>query len=114
MTRAKILRFAVSLILLVAFSGCSTAPKSPEVADNIRKSLGQANLQDVNVSQDREKGVVTLTGTTATEAEKAEAESLAKASAGSQVVSNQIAVRPAGNEGVAKKVDSDHDPAIEK
>lgn len=64
------------------------------MADNIRKSLDQANLKDVSVSQDRDKGVVTLTGTTASDSDKVQAESIANSIAGSQVVANEIAVRP--------------------
>src|ERR1043166_7673268 len=104
-------------ILFVAgiLSACSSTPtKSPDVADNVRKALDQANLKDVSVSQDRDKGVVTLTGSTASDSDKAQAESIAKSIAGSQVVSNEIAVRPAGNESAAKKVDSDIDAAIKK
>jgi hyperosmotically inducible periplasmic protein len=39
---------------------------------------------------------------------------IASSSAPTQVVSNQIAVRPPGEEGTAKKVESDTDKAIEK
>jgi hyperosmotically inducible periplasmic protein len=105
----------VALIVLGCVSACSNTPtKSPDVADNIRKALDQANYKDVSVSQDRDKGVVTLTGTTASEADKAQAESIAKSIAGSQVVANEIAVRPPGNESIAKKVNSDLDKAIEQ
>src|SRR6266481_5341117 len=109
--------FSSMVVLLIAgcLSACSNTPtKSPDVADNIRKALDQPNFKDVSVSQDRDKGVVTLTGTTASEADKAQAESIAKAIAGSQVVANEIAVRPPGNESVAKKVNSDLDKAIEQ
>src|SRR6266478_8546268 len=73
--------FNSMLMLLIAgcLSACSNTPtKSPDVADNIRKSLDQANLKDVSVSQDRDKGVVTLTGTTGSDSNKAQAESIAK------------------------------------
>jgi hyperosmotically inducible periplasmic protein len=102
------------LILAGTLTGCSETNKSPDVTENIRKSLDQAGYRDVSVSQDREKGVVTLKGTVPTEGDKAEAESLAKSAAGPQVVANQIAVRPPGNESDAKAVDSDMDKAIEK
>jgi osmotically-inducible protein OsmY len=39
---------------------------------------------------------------------------IASSNAPTQVVSNQIAVRPTGEEGMAKKVESDTDKAIEK
>jgi hyperosmotically inducible protein len=104
-----------TLLLIGSMAACSDTPtKSPDVADNIRKSLDQAGLKDVSVSQDRDKGVVTLTGNTASEADKSQAESIAKSFAGAQVVSDQIAVRPPGDESVAKKVDSDLDKGIEK
>jgi hyperosmotically inducible protein len=111
----KLFGVAVAFIALGSLSACNNTPtKSPDVADNIRKSLDQANLKDVRVSQDRDKGVVTLSGTATSEADKAQAESIAKSIAGSQVVADEIAVRPSGNESVAKTVDSDLDKAIDK
>ena len=104
---------AAPLVLAGVFSGCSTT-KAPDVTDNIRKSLDQAGYKDVNVSEDRDKGVVTLTGDVATDNDKAQAESIAKSNAQSLVVADQIAVRPPGNESEAKAVDSDLDKAIEK
>ena len=101
--------------LLVAgmLSGCS-ANSSPDVTDSVRRSLDQAGFKDVRVSQDRDKGVVTLAGTVPTETDKQQAESIAKSNAPNMVVADQIAVRPAGNESEAKAVDSDLDKAIEK
>ena len=93
---------------------CSDGPQSPDVTGDVRHSLDQAGLNDVSVSQDRDKGVVTLTGKVATEDDKAKAESVAKSVAGSEVVSNQIGVRPNGDESNAKKVDSDLDSGIDK
>ena len=105
----------LTLLAVGTLSGCSTTPtKSPDVVDDIRKSLDQEGLKDVGVSQDRDKGVVTLTGTTASESAKSKAESIARSIAGSQVVSDQIAVRPLGDESISKKVDSDLDAGIEK
>jgi hyperosmotically inducible protein len=98
----------------VGITGCSDANKSPDVTDNIRKSLDQAGYKDVKVSEDRDKGVVTLTGDVATDSDKAQAESIAKSNAESLVVSDQVAVRPPGNESEAKTVDADLDKAIEK
>jgi hyperosmotically inducible protein len=113
--RVKKLILAVAPVILAgALAGCSDTNKSPDVTDNIRKSLDQAGYKDVSVSQDREKGVVTLTGTVPTEGDKSQAESIAKSGAGAQVVADQLAVRPPGNESDAKTVDSDLDKAIEK
>lgn len=114
MRARKLLRAVLPLALIGALAGCSDTNKSPDVTDNIRKSLDQGGYKDVSVSQDRDKGVVTLTGTVATDSDKAQAESIAKSGAGSQVVADQIAVRPPGIESEAKTVDSDLDKAIEK
>ena len=104
----------LALLVVGTFIGCSTSTKSPDVSGSIRKSLDQAGLKDVTVSQDRDKGVVTLGGHVAVEADKAQAESLAKSIAAEQVVANQIAVTPPGVEGDAKTVNSDLDTGIEK
>jgi hyperosmotically inducible protein len=115
MQSLKLLNSMMALLMAVCLSACSNSPsKSPDVADNIRKSLDQANLKDVSVSQDRDKGVVTLTGTTASESDKVQAGSIAKSMAGSQVVANEIAVRPPDDASTAKKVESDTDSAIDK
>ncbi len=104
----------VPLLLAGALAGCSNTNKSPDVADNVRKALDQAGYKDVSVSQDRDKGVVTLTGTLPTANDKEQAESLARSNAGSQVVADEIGVRPPGNESDAKTVDSDLDKGIEE
>ncbi|MGJ5817566.1 BON domain-containing protein [Paludibaculum fermentans] len=108
-----------SLILALAFAGamagCSPqTTKSVDVTDSVRASLDQAGYKDVSVKQDREKGVVTLSGHVAQEADKAQAEVLAKSLAAGQVVANQIAVLPPGGESEAKTINSDLDKAIEK
>jgi hyperosmotically inducible protein len=100
-------------LIAAALAGCSAAPpKTPDVADSIRKSLDTANLKDVSVSQDRDKGVVTLGGHVPAEAAKEQAESIAKSIAGTQVVANQIAVTPPGVEKDAKNVNSELDKGI--
>jgi len=114
----KNLSLSVTMLTLLCFgtlAGCSGTPrKSPDVSDSIRKSLDQAGFKDVSVSQDRDKGIVTLGGQVASENEKAQAESLAKSLAGAQVVADQIAVIPVGAEKEAKAVNSDLDAGIEK
>src|SRR5581483_1017980 len=100
--------------LLAALCGCSSAPKSADVAPNIRKAVNAPNMKDVSVSQDRDKGVVTLTGHVATDADRMQAESLAKSLAAGQVVSDEIAVVPPGAEKEAKTINSDVDTGIDK
>ena len=114
----KMLTLSVTMLALLAvgtLAGCSGTPrKSPDVSDSIRRSLDQAGFKDVSVSQDRDKGIVTLGGQVASENDKAQAESLARSLAGAQVVADQIAVIPVGAEKEAKAVNSDLDAGIEK
>lgn len=110
-------RLSLSLLALVTagiLAGCSSTPKSPDVSKSIRTSLDQAGFKDVSVSQDRDKGIVTLGGQVASESDKLQAESIAQSIAGNQVVAGQIAVIPPGNEKEAKAVNSDLDVGIEK
>jgi hyperosmotically inducible periplasmic protein len=113
----KKLRLSVAMLGLLAvgtLAGCSGTAASPDVSDGIRKSLDQAGFKNVSVSQDRDKGIVTLSGQVASENAKSQAESLAKSLAGAQVVADQIAVVPKGVEKEAKAVNSDLDEGIEK
>ena len=114
----KSLRLSFALFTLVAVgfvAGCAaTSEKSPDVSGSIRVALDQAGLKSVSVSQDRDKGVVTLGGQVAVEGEKAQAEAVAKSLAGAQVVANQIAVVPVGGESDAKVVNADLDKGIEQ
>jgi osmotically-inducible protein OsmY len=104
----------LAVVVVGAMVGCSTtSTKSADVSGSIRTSLDQAGLKDVSVSQDRDKGVVTLSGHVATGSDKSQAESIAKSIAGTQVVSNEIAVIPTGAESDAKKINSELDKGIE-
>lgn len=114
MKTLKLCSTLLPLIVAGMLVGCSQkSTKSPDVSENIRQSLDQANLKDVSVSQDRDKGVVTLGGHVATEGDKSNAESVAKSIAVNQVVANQIAVLTPGAESDAKTVNSDLDKGIE-
>jgi hyperosmotically inducible protein len=101
-------------IVIAATLACSNNSKAPDVANDIRHALDQSGLNDVSVSQDRDKGVVTLSGKVKTDDDKGRAETIAKSVAGNEVVSNEIAVRPNGDESAARKVDSDLDSGINK
>jgi len=102
----------LALLAIGAMAGCSTNSTKAAVSGSIRTSLDQAGLKDVSVTQDRDKGVVTLGGHVMADADKGQAESLARAIAGNQVVANQIAVLPRGDESDAKKMNSDLDKGI--
>lgn len=115
MKNVKIMLSAVLLIASGATAGCSrTDTRSPDISGPIRTSLDQAGLKDVSISQDRDKGVVTLGGHVTSDNDKMQAESLARSIAGTEVVANQIAVLPPGQESEARAVNSDLDAGIEK
>ncbi len=104
----------LAVVAIGTLAGCSTkSTRSADVSGGIRTALDQAGLKDVGVTEDHDKGVVTLGGHVAADADKAQAESIATSMAGGQVVSDQIAVIPPGTERDAKKVNSDLDKGIE-
>jgi osmotically-inducible protein OsmY len=114
MKTARLLVTLLTLLIVGTLLACSSTTKSPDVSDSIRKSLDQVGLKDVSISQDRDKGVVTLGGHVPSEGDKSQAESIARSIAGGQVVSNQIGVIPPATEREAKTVNSDLDKGIEK
>jgi hyperosmotically inducible periplasmic protein len=106
---------AGAVLFVAAIAGCSRSDtRSPAVADEIRKSIEQSGCKDVSVSQDREKGVVTLTGHVGSDVDKQQAEAIAKSLSVGQVVADEIQVLPAGAESDAKAVSSDLDKGIDK
>ena len=113
MNALKLCLTLLALLVVGMLMGCSSSTKSVDVSDSIRRSLDEAGLKDVSVTQDRDKGVVTLGGNVATDGDKAHAESIAKSIATGQVVANQIAVVPPGGESDAKTVNSDLDKGID-
>ena len=106
------LKISVIALAIAGLIGC-TATKAPDVAGNIRNSLNQAGLKDVSVSQDRDKGVVTLGGKVQQPEDRNRAEQIAKSLAAGQVVAVEVAVLPPGSESTARSVNSDLDKGIE-
>jgi len=105
----------IALVVLATgmLAACSTARiEAADLSDTIHTALSRAGLKDVSVSQDREKGVVTLGGHVTADADKSQAAAIAKSIAGNQVVANEIAVVPRHNESDTKKVNSALDDAI--
>jgi hyperosmotically inducible protein len=115
MKKTTLLVVALVLLSVATFVGCKGGSmKSPHVTDSIRRALDQADFKNVTVSQDRDKGIVTLGGQVASENNKFQAESLAKSMADGQVVADQIAVVPIGTDQEAKAINSDLDGGIAK
>jgi len=111
----KPFRYCAPLFTLLVFgvlSGCSSTPKSPDVISPIRQALGAAGIKDVSVSQDRDKGVVTLGGQVPVDEQKSQAQSIATSLARGQVVANQIAVVAPGVASQAKAINADVDKGI--
>jgi hyperosmotically inducible protein len=104
----------LSVFAMVFTVACSQQrANTPDVSGQIKDGLKANNLANVDVKEDRDKGVITLTGDVKSDQEKAQAEDIAKQNAGGLVIANEIGVRPEGAEGDAKKIDNNLDKAIE-
>jgi osmotically-inducible protein OsmY len=104
----------LAVIAAGILAGCSQTAKTADVAGSIRVALDQAGLKNVSITQDRDKGVVTLGGHVEADGDKAQAEALAKSLAGGEVVADQIAVLPVGAENDARTMNADLDKGIEQ
>ena len=105
--------FLPAVFILLA-AACSSGPaKSPDVTGSLRTSLDTQGLREVTVAQDRDTGVVTLSGKVSSESDKTAAASIAQAAAPNQVVANQIMVAPPGGEENAKAIHDALDDGIE-
>jgi hyperosmotically inducible periplasmic protein len=104
---------STALLGLMLTIGCNRADQHPDVKDAVDSAMTQNNLGVVKVSQDRDKGVLTLTGDVDSADKKAQAENVAKAAAPGYAISDELGVRPIGMESQAKSVDSNLDSGIE-
>ena len=105
--RPFLLGAAILMGSAMVIAGCQK--NHPDEKSAVTNSLNSNNLGSVDVSQDREKGVMTLKGDVASADAKQQAESLAKQAAPDYTVANEIGVRPpeAANAGsVASNLDS--------
>ena len=103
----------VAITLGVLLVGCNKQTQHPDVKDAVNSAMTQNGLGVVNVSQDRDKGLITLSGDVETPDKKAEAENLVRQAAPGYTVANEIGIRPIGQESQAKSVDKNLDSAIE-
>ncbi len=102
-----------ALMLALVLVGCARTAEHPDVKTNVDTALTRSDLGVVKVSQDREKGVLTLTGDVETPDQKTQAENVASQAAPGYTIANEIGVRPVGGESQAKAVDSSLDDGIE-
>ena len=94
-------------------TGCNKQPAHPDEKSAVTNTLRNNSLSDVGVSQDQDKGVITLTGNVDSQAQKSQAENLAKGAAPAYTIANEIGVRPPGAESQAGQVASSLDSGIE-
>lgn len=97
---------------LFALVGCNK-PQHPDVKYAVDSAMTANGLGVVKTSQDREKGLITLTGDVESGDQKQQAETVAKQAAPGYAISNELGVRPIGDESQAKAVDSKLDDGIE-
>jgi hyperosmotically inducible protein len=94
-------------------AGCQHQPAHADEKAAVTNSLNSNNLSSLSVSQDRDKGVMTLTGDVSSDDQKSQAENLAKQAAPDYTIADEIGVRPLGEQSQAKAVDSSLDNGIE-
>lgn len=110
--RASLIASSVVLAGALAVAGCHQNSSHPDEKDAVTNSLNSNQLSNVSVSQDRDKGVMTLTGNVDSDDKKSQAATLAKQAAPDYTVANEIGVRPPETAN-AGAVASDLDKGIE-
>lgn len=109
-----LLESAALLLSACAIAGCHNQPIHADEKSAVTTALSTTkDLNDVSVSQDRDKGIMTLTGNVPSDMEKTQAGNLAKQAAPDYNIANEIGIRPPGAEAQAKSVASDLDSGIE-
>ncbi len=107
------LAVATASLLFMFVVGCNRKAEHADVKAAVDSAMTRNGLGVVTVAQDRDKGVLTLSGDVESEDEKAQAETVAQQTAPGYTVSNEIGVRPIGQESQAKAVSSSLDDGIE-
>src|SRR5690349_11445042 len=92
--RALLISTAVLLVGVMTVAGCNSS--HPDEKSAVNDALKNNNLSAVSVSQDRDKGVMTLKGNLDSQELKSQAESIAKQAAPDYTIADEIGVRPPG------------------
>jgi hyperosmotically inducible periplasmic protein len=108
---AILLGSAAILAAVMLIAGC-LKPAHPDEKSAVTDSLKNNSLNAVSVSQDRDKGVITLSGNLDSQDLKNQAESVARQAAPDYTIADEIGVRPPGAV-TAGSVASNLDSAIE-
>src|SRR5438552_16273170 len=105
--RAKWITAAAAVILAMAITGCSShKAQTASFKDAGEQQMKDAGFQDVKVSEDRDKALITLDGMVRSEQEKQTAEDRAKVAAPGDIISNRLSVEPARLVDRARAIDS--------
>jgi hyperosmotically inducible periplasmic protein len=99
------------LTATMIFAGCNK--QYPDEKQSVVNAMSTNNFNSVSASQDRQKGMMTLTGSVASDDQKTQAENLAKQAAPDYTIADEIGVQPPGDQSQAKAVSSSLDSAIE-
>jgi osmotically-inducible protein OsmY len=115
--KAKIRRgyfvLAIATVLNSMLLGTACNKANANYRDRVKTALEQADLKNVTVTEDASKNTITLGGTLHSDDAKNRAGDIAQANAGSRIIANEISVEPVGNEGEARKMESNLDDGIE-
>lgn len=99
---------ATSTLGLCLVFGCSSTPalrQRPDEIDSVKNALVVNGLSNVNVSQNRVKGVMTLTGTVASPDQRGRAANIASTNASDYTITNDIGVNPPASQAKAASDD---------
>lgn len=107
------LAFAAVALVSAVLLGTACNKTNDSYKDRVKTALEQADLKSVTVNEDANKNTVTLSGTLHTDDAKSRAATIAQANAGPRIIANEISVEPVGNEGAARKMESNLDDGIE-
>lgn len=105
--------FAAVALVSAALLGTGCNKTNDNYKDRVKTALEQADLKDVRVTEDASKNTITLGGTLHSDDAKSRAADIAQSNAGPRIVANEISVEPVGNEGDARRMESNLDDGIE-
>lgn len=110
----KHLSLLAVLLALIIGAACNNNKKVTNLdPDTVKNAEKQAGYNNVDVSVDKDKGVVKLSGKVASDDAKQKAGQIAQGVAGDLVVANEISIEPAGVESQARSIESNLDDSIE-
>lgn len=109
--QTPLLSSAAILAAAMALAGCNSV-SHPDEKSAVTDALKNNNLSAVSVSEDRDKGVMTLKGNLDSQEVRDQAENVAKQAAPDYIIADEIGVRPPG-ESEAGAIASSLDSAIE-